>query len=498
MDALHIGLLLVALGALGGVVYLLIARGTLLATAAGAEEGVRAAEARAEAAAGELARERGAIEGVRGEVRTLSAEVATLTATAEGLRENHRAEVESIGRRHAQALDAAEALNRERLAALEKAREQIETHIKGSEAKFADVFKALAGKALEGTTEQFLKLATERLSGVATASQAEMDKRKAAVDELLKPIGEALRNTDTTLKGMEKERAAAYSGLLDQVRTMTLSQHELRTETSKLSRALSGSQGKGRYGEVQLRRVAELAGMIEHCDFTMQSTEERAGDGPGKRPDMTVLLPSGRAIAVDAKANIQAYIDAVDAATPEQASEHLDRFATAIARQATDLSRKEYASSAEFVVMFVPSERFIEAALQRRPSLIEDAAALNVILAGPCTLIALLRAVAVGFQEQKISEDAAKLRELAQELHERFAKMLSLMSDVGDAAVSTVSKFNALVGSVESRLLPTLREFEGSGGRSTKTIKDVGQVTIRARTLDPADAAPRLPGMGAS
>jgi len=506
MDPLAIIFLLLFVFALGGAVWLLMQRSAALANMARGEAELTAARASAESVTAELAglREQvGAAVERAGEAAAVSAELtgrAAVTAEAhkaaiEAIGSRHVAEVESLAAKHAAALEAAAQMSAERLASVEKARLQIEEHVKTAEVKFADVFKSLASETLRGSTGEFLKLAGEKLTSVATQSQAEMDKRKQAIDELIKPIGEAITKTDVTLKGMELVRVGSYESLMEQVRTLTVSQHELRTETSKLAKALSGTQGKGRYGEVQLERVAELAGMIEHCDFKRQTAQEREEGERGKRPDMTVLMANGRSIAVDAKVNIQGYLDALDAATPEAAAEHLDKFAKAMGQQAKELSKKEYVSSAEFVVMFVPSERFIEAALMRQPSLFEDAMKHNVILAGPATLIGLLRVVAVGFQEQRVSRDAAKLGELAKELHRRFARTIDLVSDVGEAAEKTVKRYNELVGSIEGRLMPKLREFELTGGQSEKVITDVGAVTEVARQIDKSAARPGLPGL---
>lgn len=506
MDLGYILLGLALAAALGGVVMLLLNRAALVARAATAEEARAGAERAESLARAEAQSQRAALEAATTRAAELAAKASELAARLEesarshaqsigAIEKGHEDELAALRTLHGQQLASAESINAERLQAVEAARDEIRRHMAQSEAQFKSVFESLAGQALKGTTEEFLKLATERLGTITAGSASELAKRQTAIDSLLQPIRESLVKTDKTLAEMENNRTGAYSTLMEQIRTMAISNIELRGETNKLARALSGAAGKGRYGEVQLRRVAELAGMIEHCDFSMQREQDRAIDEAAKRPDMTVLLPSGRMIAVDSKANIQAFIDSVDAKTDDEREALLDKFAKAVARQATELSRKNYASSAEFVVMFLPSDRFIEAAMIRIPTLLEDAARLNVILAGPAALIGLLRAVAVGFAEQKVSKEAARLRDLAQELHERFARVLELIEKVGDSAERTVKNYNELVGSIEGRLMPTLREFESAGGKSAAALPDPAPATLRTRVLDRSEAMPLLPGL---
>jgi DNA recombination protein RmuC len=238
---------------------------------------------------------------------------------------------------------------------------------------------------------------------------------------------------------------------------------------------------RGQYGEIQLKRVAELAGMTSYCDFTEQASMWDE-DGTLMRPDMVVSLPNGRMIAVDAKTNTHAYIEAVNADRDDEREEHLDKFARHMSDQAKKLADKKYWSgfdgSPEFVVMFVPGDHFIDAALSRRPELLDYAAQHGVILASPSTLIGLLRAVAVGWREHKLTEDAQELFQLGRELHERAAVAFEHAGKLGESIKQSVERYNRLVGSIDSRLGPTLRRFEEAGAKSAKEL-------IEPKTVDP-------------
>jgi DNA recombination protein RmuC len=293
-----------------------------------------------------------------------------------------------------------------------------------------------------------------------------MDKRKAAVDELIKPMGETLRRTEEKIAGLSSASA------------------DLRAETGKLVRALSRPEVRGRYGEIQLRRVAELAGMVAYCDFTEQASA-RDGDGRLQRPDMIVNLPNEHVVAVDAKCNIDAYVKAAEAVDEGERERLLSKFAEHVCEQVTKLSAKSYwaawEGSAELVVMFVPGDQFLDAALSRCPELLEQAAERNVILATPSTLIGLLRAVAVGWREKRIEEQAQELFRLGKELHERAAVAFGKVAEVGAAIDAAAKKYNVMVGSVESRLLPSLRKFEDGGVSSGKVLPEMPEVGTAVR-----------------
>ncbi|TVS08858.1 MAG: DNA recombination protein RmuC, partial [Phycisphaerales bacterium] len=281
------------------------------------------------------------------------------------------------------------------------------------------------------------------------------------------------------------------STLSEQIKVFAGHSEQLRSETGKLARALSRPEVRGRYGEIQLRRVAELAGMVAYCDFAEQ-TSVRDTEGRLKRPDMVVKLPNECVIAVDAKCNIDPYVRAVDTSDEQEREQLLERFAHGIAEQAKKLAAKSYWSDyeggAEFVVMFVPGDQFLDAALARRSDLLEIAAQQGVILASPATLIGLLRAVAVGWAEQRLAEEARELRKLGSELHERASVALDHAAKLGQTIDRAVRQYNQFMGSVDSRLMPTLRKFEEAGAASGKSLPDPAEIEVRPKLLNHANA----------
>lgn len=347
------------------------------------------------------------------------------------------------------------------------------------EARFSDAFKALSAEALKSSRAEFL----EQAKPVFEAAKKEHS-------DLVKPIGETLAETKTKLEQIEKTRVESFTKLMTHVESVTGASAALRDETAKLTRALSKPEIRGQYGEIQLKRVAELAGMTSYCDFSEQASQ-RDSKGNLVRPDMIVKLPNERVIAVDAKTNTYAYLEAVNEGDVKKREEHLDRFARHVSEQAKKLSEKSYWSawegSPEFTVMFVPGDHFIDAALQRKPELLEMAAQRGVILASPSTLIGLLRAVAVGWHEHKLGEETKELVRLGVELHERAGTAFDYASKLGDSIRMSVDRYNSLVGSIDSRLVPTLKKFEETGAKSSKTLSELKPLDGVTRTLSAGD-----------
>jgi len=355
-------------------------------------------------------------------------------------------------------------------------------------------FQAMAGDALRASNAEFLRLAQASFAAQKGEAVAELESRRVAVDQLIAPVAEALKRTHQSLEQVGKEHA----GLRQQVAGMNQANQELRSETGKLVQALRKPNVRGRYGEVQLERVVELAGMKNYCDFTPQQSL-RDEEGKLQKPDLIVRLPNGRVVAIDAKTNLDAYLDALDAKTPDEAEGHLDRYAETVMLQAQKLARKAYwthfDASPEFVVMFLPGDQLVDAALQRRPELIEYAAERSVVIASPSTLIGLLRAVHVGWREKNLSDSAQELFELGRELHQRAAIVLEHAAVVGESIERARRSYNDFVGSIHSRLLPTLRRFEERDARSSKEIPLVRTIegeTRRPEPLLPLDAAGSL------
>lgn len=379
---------------------------------------------------------------------------------------------------------------RERSGAMERESQRFAKEFQQRIADMREQFKATidasAAAAMQSSSEQFLKLAEKTFA-------ESREKTNATLDARVKPIDESLRKAGERLSEIEKTRLDAQARLEQQIRSLNETGALLTNRTDNLIKALRKPQVRGRYGEIQLERVVELAGLRPYCDFTTQHSS-RDEDGKLLRPDLVVRLPNGRSLAVDAKTNIEAYLDAIEADTSDEASAHYDRFARHVAEQAEALAKKGYGSGADtafdFVVMFVPGDQFIDAALQRRPDLLDMAAQSRIILASPSTLIGLLRAVYLGWREKSLSDNAQALFEDCRRLHDRAATALSYAADVGRAIAQAQDRYNRFVGSVEGRLMPTLRELKERGASSSKEIPDLSPVEGTTRDIR------SLPGAG--
>ncbi|MEM1164789.1 MAG: DNA recombination protein RmuC [Planctomycetota bacterium] len=338
---------------------------------------------------------------------------------------------------------------------------------------------AIAGRALDASQAKLIEQATLVFESHREKTSAELERREQRVAQLVKPITETLARTDAKLKELEAARVTAFAQIAEQMKLLGEGSASLRDETSKLVTALRRPEVRGRYGEIQLEKVAEVAGMRAYCDFRTQA-QTMSADGKPLRPDMVVRLPGGREIVVDAKANLAPYVDALDERDPDEQERHLERFAAGVREQAKKLGKKgywaSYDGSPDFVVMFVPGEQFIDAALRREPALIELASSENVILASPSTLIGLLRAVHVGWREKELSDNAEMLYTLGKELHERSATLLGHMDKLGDHLTRAVESYNKSVGSAQARLLPALRKFEDAGAKGVKELAEVKPV----------------------
>ena len=338
-----------------------------------------------------------------------------------------------------------------------------------AEARLGDAFKALSSEALRSNQEQFLLLAKTNWEKQTEEAKAEMMARQTGVETLLKPIGEALQKFERRVGEIEVAREGAYAGLKEHLRGVHEAQGLLRDETARLVRALRQPSGRGQWGEMQLRRVAELAGMKERCDFDLQ-TSTTGADGDRLRPDMLVHLPGGRHVVVDAKTPMDAYLEALDA--PDEAARQaaLQRHAKQVRQQISQLGAKEYASryapGPEFVVLFLPSEAIFAAAMDQDPTLIEKAVGQGVMLSTPTTLIALLRVIAQGWREETLAANAREISALGRRLHERLGLMNAHLAKLGRALSTSVDAYNKTIGSFESRVLADARKFEDLGATS--------------------------------
>lgn len=383
---------------------------------------------------------------------------------------------EDLARREAE-LAGERARSAEKLALLEDAA-----------ARLRDAFKALSADALRESQQSFLELAKASLGTFQESARTDLEARQRAIEAIVKPVDETLRKVDQKLQDVEKERVAHQAEIREQIRSLASTHQRLQAETSNLAKALRAPTARGQWGEIQLRRVVELAGMVDHCDFVEQGSV--ASEEGRLRPDLRVNLPGGKTIIVDAKAPLAAYLEAIDAADDAAREAKLVEHARQVREHMTNLGGKRYwgqfADSPDFVVMFLPGEAFFSTALQHDPALIEYGVSQGVVPASPTTLISILKAVAYGWRQEAIAASAREISELGRQLHERLRTMVPYLAKLGRGLEQAVGAFNETVGSFEARVLSQARKFHELGAASGADIETLGAVEKSPRILTAA------------
>ena len=367
-----------------------------------------------------------------------------------------------------------EALEREREIAFEAARSQL-----------TGAFSDLANKSLQSNSENFLRLAEQNLGAQQEKAKRDLGDREKAIETLVKPIHDALQASQKQITELEKSRSEAYGGIKSQLESMQLSQQSLAQETQNLVKALRRPEVRGRWGEITLRRLVELAGMVEHCDF--QEQVHNVGEDKVIRPDMIVRMPNQRDLVVDVKTPLDAYLEAVEAKDDAQRQLALQRHARNVREHIKSLSSKAYwaqfSNSPEFVILFIPGDQFLSAALNEDPELIENALAQQIILATPTSFVALLKAVAYGWRQLALADNAQEIRELAEDLYGRLATFVTHMNKVGRQLGSSVESYNRAVGSLERKVLPGARKFVELGIHTKKKLEKTESLDPVPRTM---------------
>jgi DNA recombination protein RmuC len=348
-----------------------------------------------------------------------------------------------------------------------------------------DTFNALAGNALKNNTAQFLHLARENMKQYQIKAEDNLSQKEKAIEGLVKPIRDALDKTEAEIRRMENERKQAQGALTQQLQSIAESHRLLQSETRNLVQALRRPEVRGQWGELTLKRLAELAGMAEHCDFHEQETVQTVQGQ--QRPDMVVRMPDKREIVVDAKTPLDAYLSAVECSDDTERRGHLEHHTRNVRARIKELSGKAYwrqfRFSPEFVVLFIPGDQFLSAALEIDHSLLEEALSQNVILATPTSFVALLRAIAYGWRQEALAENADTIRAVGQDMYDRLITFAEHLSRLGRSLDSSVDNFNKAVGSYDSRVLPGARKFVDMGIHATREPAQPAQVERGTRQV---------------
>ena len=386
-------------------------------------------------------------------------------------------DLEGDARNLAHQLDLERQRAQDKIAVLEQAQKDLK-----------ESFAVASAEALSKNNQSFLDLAKETLGQFHEKAKGDLKGREQAISHLVDPIQKSLGQVDEKLQSLEKERQSAYHVLKHQVNDLLLSQKELRMETANLVKALRTPHVRGRWGEMQLKRVVEMSGMSAHCDFIEQLSYDHE-DGK-LRPDMVVNLPGGKQVIIDAKAPLAGYLDAIESTDDATKTMHLDAHARHVKKHIMDLAKRGYwdhvkeADAPEFTVLFLPGEAFFSAALERDPTLIELGVEHKVILATPATLIALLHAVAYGWKQEALSQNAREIAEAGKDLYKRLADMGKHFAKLGSDLNTAVGSYNKTVGTMERRVFPTARKFKVLETTSAQVdLKEASEIDHVTRSL---------------
>ncbi len=369
---------------------------------------------------------------------------------------------------------------------LEKqASEQFDAILDQTHAQLANSFNQLSNEALSRNNEHFLKLAEENLKRYQSEAKAELNSKEQAIEQLVKPISDALLQTSKHINDIEKDRKESYGSLSSTISQMAQGQQALQNETQHLVQALRRPEVRGQWGEMTLKRLAELSGMVENCDFFEQThTVTETGS---IRPDMIVRLPENRQIIVDAKTPLDAYLSAMQASDDITRQKELKRHVQIIRQRVKELASKnywaEFSQSPEFVLLFIPGEHFLSAALERDPKLLEDAIQSNIILATPTNFIALLRTISYGWKQQALADNATEIRELGETLYKRLSVFTAHLNKLGSSLNSSVDNFNKTVGSLERHVMPSGKRFLDMGIRAKNELTAVAPIDTQIRNV---------------
>jgi len=365
--------------------------------------------------------------------------------------------------------------NAERLAALQQAKEQ-----------FAETFSHLSSQALKHNSEEFLKLAEQNLKQFQARAEGDLAQKEKAIENMVKPIKEALDKTELQIRNIEKDRKEAYGTLHSHLQNMAKMQESLQGETRNLVQALRRPEVRGQWGEMTLKRLAELSGMVEHCDFYEQ---ENVSTEDGRlRPDMIIRMPDKREIVVDVKTPLDAYLNAIEATDDVTRKQELVRHARNVKKRVNELADKSYwkqfANAPEFVVLFIPGDQFLGAALDEDRSLLEEALSKQVILATPTSFVALLRAIGYGWRQEQLAENAEHIKQTGEQLYQRLMTYTEHLNKLGKSLENSVKHYNNSVGSFDTRILPSARKFKEMGISSGKDTEQPQKIETAPRQLD--------------